>query len=164
MKLKINENNLVENEYLIEMANVVGKYVKRPNKLPFSFYFSAQNDTHSIRVKPSFNNERLIKSQVGTLKLCDDWEYIPGPDDKDIKQKDINKMKGFFRTYLVLFCAVWDMQLSEYPVQKYFEGTFSLQSVIEDMDFYTKDMDNINTIEELEEYCRKNNLVNFYGN
>ena len=148
----------------IEMANVVGKYVKRPNKLPFSFYFSAQNDSHSIRVKPSFNAERLIKSQIGTLKLCDDWEYTPGPDDKDVKQKEINKMKDFFRTYLVLFCAVWDMQLSEYPVQKYFEGDFPLQKVMEDLDFYTPEMDEIKTIEELEDYCRMNNLVNFYGN
>lgn len=159
-KLKINENN----DYLIEMANVVGKYVKRPNKLPFSFYFSAQNNSHSIRVKPSFNAERLIKSQIGTLKLCDDWEFVPGKDDTNVNQKEITEMKNFFRKYLVLFCAVWDMQLSEYPVQKYFEGDFSLQTVIEDMDFYNSDMDKIKTIEELEKYCRENDLVNFYGN
>jgi hypothetical protein len=160
MKLQINENN----DYLIEMANVVGKYVKRPNKLPFSFYFSAQNNSHSIRVKPSFNAKRLIKSQIGTLKLCDDWEFVPGKDDTDVNQKEIAEMKNFFRKYLVLFCAVWDMQLSEYPVQKYFEGAFSLQTVIEDMDFYDSDMDKIKTIEELEKYCRDHNLVNFYGN
>ena len=160
MKLHIREDD----NFLMEMANVVGKYVSVPNKLSFSFYFSAKNGNHSIRVKPSFNSERLLANQVGTLKLCDDWEYTPGSDDKDVKQKEINKMKEFFRTYLVLFCAVWDMQLSEYPVQKYFEGDFPLQKVMEDLDFYTPEMDEIKTIEELEDYCRMNNLVNFYGN
>ena len=160
MKLQIREDN----DFLIEMANVVGKYVSVPNKLPFSFYFSANNGNHSIRVKPSFNAERLLANQVGTLKLCDDWEYTPGKDDTNIKQKQVNSMKEFFRKYLVLFCAVWDYQLSERPVQKYFEGDYTLQEVIEDLDFYTSKMDNIDNIEELENYCRINDLVNFYGN
>lgn len=159
MKLTIKEN-----DFMIEMANIVGNYVANPNKLSFSFYFSANNGTHSIRVKPSFNPERLIARKVGTLKLSDDWKFTPGEDDTKIKNKDIEIMKDFFRKYIVLFCAVWDMQLSERPVQKYFEGDYTLLQVMKDMDFYNENMKSIETIEDLENYCRKNKLVNFYGN
>ena len=76
-------------------------------------------------------------------------------------------MKEFFRTHLVLFCAVWDELLDEYPVQAYLMNEFTLQDVIKEFEFYNEyanDLDKITTMEELEEYCRKNNLVNLYGN
>ena len=168
MKLKINENNLVENEYLMEMANVVGKYVKRLNKLPFSFYFSKDDgNPHGIRVKPAFNPEKIIRKQLGELRLHGKWEYVPSDIDKDIDSREIRKMKKFFRKYLVLFCAVWDELLDEYPVQAYLRNEFTLQDVIKAFEFYDKhsdDLNNITTIEELERYCRENNLVNLYGN
>ena len=160
MKLTINEDN-----YMIEMANMTGNRVKVPHKLPFSFYFSSGSEVnHSIRVKPVFNSEKLIKSQTGTLKLCDDWEYTPGKEDINISQKQINDMKEFFRAYLVLFCMVWDEQLTEDVVQDYFKGEIEFYELIENIDFYTDKMSLLTTVEELEKYCRDNKLVNFYGN
>lgn len=168
MRLKINENNMVEKDYIFEMANMLGKKVKVPHKLPFSFYFSASNENvHGIRVKPVFNPEKFVRSQTGTLKLCDNWEYIPGKDDNNVSQSDIDDMKQFFRDYLVLFCMVWDEQLSEDPVQDYFKAEITLNDLIQEINFYDKyanDLDKITTIEELEKYCKDNNLVNFYGN
>lgn len=76
------------------MSNVRGKYVKRPSSLPFSFYFSPSDGViHGIWVKPVFDPERSTISKAGTLKLCDDWEYTPGKDDKSVNDKDICKMK-----------------------------------------------------------------------
>lgn len=73
-------------------------------------------------------------------------------------------MKEFFREYLVLFCMVWDMQLREDVVQDYFRNLISFAELVKEIKFYTNDMNGIETIEELEEYCRNNKLVNFYGN
>lgn len=161
MKLKINENN----DYLIEMANVLGRKVKVPHKLPFSFYFSTKNSVvHSIRVKPTFNSEKLTVNMTGTLKLCDDWEYIPGPNDKNISNRDISEMKSFFKEYIVLFCLVWEEKLNEDDVQDYLRGIIDLDELIENIEFYTPKMKNISSIKELEKYCKENNLVNFYGN
>ena len=161
MRLQINETN----DYMIEMANVLGRKVKVPNKLPFSFYFSGRrNGEHSIRVKPVFNSNDLNPSIVGTLKLCDDWEFIPGDNEKHISKSDVNEMKDFFRNYLVLFCMVWDYQLREDVVQDYLRGLIDFSELLEEIKFYTEDMNTISTIKELEDYCRENNLVNFYGN
>lgn len=160
MKFSINEDN-----YMIEMANMLGNKVKVPYKLPFSFYFSSGDGVnHSIGVKLVFNSEKLVKSQTGTLKLCDDWEYTPGKDDTKISQKQIDEMKDFFKTYIVLFCMVWDEQLTEDTVQDYFKGEIELCELIEKIEFYTDEMILLTTIKELENYCRYNNLVNFYGN
>ena len=161
MKLEINENE----NYLFEMANVLGRKVKVPHKLPFSFFFSSDKGvSHSIRVKPVFNSEKLLRSQTGTLKLCDDWEFIPGENDTKVSQKDIDDMKQFFRDYLVLFCMAWDEQLTYDDVQDYFKAEITFNELLHNISFYTDEMNSIITIAELEEYCRKNNMVNFYGN
>ena len=156
---------LINEDYYIEMANVLGRKVKVPHKLPFSFYFSVRkNNEHNIRVKPVFNSNELNPNDVGTLKLCDDWEFIPGNNEKHLSKAEINEMKSFFKEYIVLFCLVWEYKLREDVVQDYFRGLIDFQELIEEITFYTADMDNLSNISELEDYCRKYNLVNFYGN
>lgn len=153
--------------YVECMSNVRGNKVKVQNGLPFSFYFSSSQGEHSIRVKPMFNPAKLRDDLTGTLKLCDDWEYIPGPDDKDASSKDIEDMKKFFRKYLVLFAATWDRQLMDGDVYDYLVGDISLHELIETLTFYTdyeKELDSIRTVSELEDFCRANELVNLYGN
>lgn len=150
------------------MSNVRGKNVINPGKLKFSFYFSASNgNNHDIRVRLSFNADKLKQSMCGTLKLCDDWEYLPGPEDKSVNSQDIATMKTFFRRYLVLFCAVWDEQMQDAVLRDYFEGRETFQNVIHDLDFYenySKQLDQVDDIVELEKFCRDNNLVNLHGN
>ena len=155
------------NRDVLCMSNVRGNKVRVQKNLPFSFYFSAQQGSHSIRVKPVFNPEKLSDSAVGTLKLCDDWKYIPGPDDKDVSSSDIAKMKKFFRKFLVLFAATWDRQIDDGTVYDYLVGDITLPELIEQFDFYEDhkaDLDDITFVAELEDYCRSNNLVNLYGN
>lgn len=157
-----------QNRDILCMSNVRGRYVVNPGKLPFSFYFSSgAGMPHSIRVKPVFNPDRLVSSLTGTLKLCDDWEYIPGKNDTGVSSKDINDMKEFFREYIVLFCAVWDEQLSDGVVEDYLRGDISFSDMLKDFDFYelhSSELDNIKSISELESFCRDNQLVNLYGN
>ena len=161
----LEELNKIEEDYLIEMANIVGKYVKIEN-LKFSFYFSSKDGvSHSIRVKPVFNTEKLLKSKTGTLQLTGNWEYIPGEDDKSVSGIDINNMKSFFKEYIVLFCMVWDEQLDDTSVQRYFNGDMSFEDLLKEISFYDEvEMNSITTVEELTDYARKTGFVNFYGN
>lgn len=150
------------------MSNVRGKKVVHPSKLPFSFYYSTKSQKqHSIRVKPIFNDNRMSADLAGTLKLCDDWSYVPGKENRRISHSEIRIMKQFFQSNIVLFCLVWDMQVNEPLLADYLQGEISLHEFIEDLDFYREykqELDKINTVKELENFCRKNKLVNFYGN
>ena len=159
---------ITENDYIIEMSNVRGRYVKNPHSLPFSFYFSSSGGVdHEIRVKPLFNPERLIRSKTGTLKLHGDWEFIPGKDEKHIDAQEIEKMKKFFKDNIVLFAMVWDEQMQDGILEDYLIGKITFDYMLTDIDFYEEyksEMKSIKNVKELEKFCRDNNLVNFYGN
>ena len=154
---------------IFAMSNARGKYIVRPHNLPFSFYFSSSAGvSHGPRVKPEFNPEKLRADKAGTLKLCDDWRFIPGPDDEDVSNRDIQGMKSFFRYYIVLFCAVWDSQIDDGDVEDYFYGRIDFHEMLENFDFYEdykEELDNLSEdIESLDKFCRDHKLVNFYGN
>ena len=165
--MKILKTTLRE-QPIFGMANVRGAKVKNPGRLPFSFLFSADDNSQlGIRVKVVFNSERIIQSKTGTLKLCDDWEFIPSVEDKHLKAKDIADMKQFFRGYLVLFCAVWDEQMQEGVLEDYFTGNTTFQEMLTDLDFYddyVEDLANISTVEKLEEYARTTQCIDLHGN
>jgi len=154
-------------EDIFAMSNVLGRFIKVENNVPFSFYYSPRNSSHGPRVKPILNPSKMWLSKAGTLKLCDDWEFTPGQDDKHISSKVVNEMKAFFRKYLVLFLLVWDLQLPDPLLSYYFQGQIPLSEIIESLDFYDEfknELDKMSTVFELEEFCRNNDLVNFYGN
>ena len=155
------------NDLILCMSNVRGDKVRVPHSLPFSFYFSGKNTSHGIRVKPIFNPSKMMISQAGNLKLCDDWDYNPGENDRHISGKSVQDMKEFFRKYLVLFLLVWDAHLYDTSVQDYFEGDMTLHELVKDLDFYdahSEVLDQVDSIEDLTDVCRKHNLTNFYGN
>ena len=149
------------------MSNIRGKKIKVPHAQEFSFYFSGRNSSHGIRVKPIFNPDKIRSDKVGTLKLCDDWEYTPGADDKRVSKSQVAEMKQFFRDNLVLFAAVWDNQLYDSDLEDYLYGQISLDELIHQLDFYSAyaaELDKVESVAELEDFCRENELVNMYGN
>ena len=155
-------------EPIFAMSNVRGKYVVNPHNLPFSFYFSSGSGvSHGPRVKVMFNAEKLKSSLTGTLKLCDDWEFIPGVNDKSVKSDKVSEMKLFFKEYIVLFCAVWDEQMQDATLEDYFKGDITFQEMLKDLDFYneySESLSKIHDVKTLEDFCRSNNIVNLYGN
>ena len=158
--------NLEEDNAIMCMANLLGKDIRVPKKLPFSFYFSTQNSPHGIRVKPVFNPEKMSISTVGNLWLCDAWEYTPGKYDSNVSAKEIRKMKAFFRKYKVLFCGVWCGKIQETPVTDYFRNRMSFSQLLTNFEFYETykdDMDDIEDVHELEEFVRENDLFNLYN-
>ena len=160
------------NEYtdiLFEMANIRGKTVKVPGKLDFSFFFSTKDAVeskdlvHGLRVKPVFNPEKISIHDVGTLKLHGDWEYIPGKNDKSVDAKSIRKMKNFFKTYKILFAAVWENQLPHDAVEDYIRGHITFSDMLKEFYFYDdykEEIDTIETLDELNFFVVKNNLFN----
>ena len=147
------------------MSSLRGSKVVVPHKLSFSFFFSERESSHAIRVKPVFNPDKISKSSFGTLELHGDWKYTPGPDDKNVSQKQIQEMKNFFKKYKVLFAAVWESELYDGDVQDYFRGLISFDELLTEFDFYEnykEDMDNIDNIEQLEEFVRKYNIFNMW--
>lgn len=149
------------------MSNVLGKYIKVEDNVPFSFYYSPRNNSHGPRVKPVLNSEKMRISDAGTLALCDDWAFTPGKSDSRFSNKVVIQMKAFFRKYLILFLLVWE-ELADDPLLGYYlEGRAPLSEFIESLDFYNEyadDLDQIETVSELEQFCRNNDLVNMYGN
>ena len=157
--------------YLFEMSNIRGKYVKVPHKLDFSFYFSPKNvvadkdAVHGLRVKPVFNPEKMSISKAGTLKLHSDWKYIPGEDDTDVSSKQIKEMCNFFKTYKTLFAAVWEEVLPQDALYDYLRGTITFKELLTEFDFYAnykEELADVNSIEELTDFVRINNLFNLW--
>ena len=153
MKLAINENEL-----LFEMANIRGKYIKVPHRLNFSFYFSpkdcieGKSINHGLRVKPVFNSEKMSIGDAGDLKLCDDWKFIPGKNDTHISPKDKKEMIDFFKTYKILFAAVWEKELPPDTLYDYFRGFIDFTDLITEFYFYNDyktELNNITTLQEL---------------
>lgn len=151
---------------IFAMSDVRGKYVTVA-KVPFSFYYSVQNSNHGPRVKVTMNPEKLRANRMSSMKLCDDWSIDQNPDDARISSKDAKLLKEFFRKYLVLFLIVWCDLINEPDLRDYLEGRISLEEFITDTDFYdnySSELDTIHSVEDLEDFCRTNNIVNFYGN
>lgn len=158
MTLKSAENT--DNDYLIEMSDVRGKYVKHPHELPFSFYFSSgKGSDYSIRVRPAFNPDKLRSGDTGILQLSDDWQFTPNTNDINISADDIADMKRFFKDNIVLFVLVWDEFLGDSVVADYLEGRILFEEMLSDMDFYDdfkEKLKDCNTVEELELFIRNN--------
>lgn len=168
MKIRIQDNI---KDIMFEMANIRGKHVKVPGRLKFSFFFSPKDVTegkelvHGIRVKPLFNPEKMSLDMAGTLKLYDDWDYIPGKEDKDVSTKDVKEMKSFFLNYKTLFAAVWEKILPPDSLYDYFRGTISFEELLEEFEFYNEfkdDMKVIKNLSELTAFVKEYELFNLW--
>ena len=153
-------------EDIFAMSNVRGKYVT-VDPIQFSFYYSVKNSNHGPRVKVTTDPEKLRPNRMSTMKLCDDWSIEVNPLDNKISGKDEKSMREFFRKYLILFLLVWEDLTYEPNLADYMTGDMTLSEFIRDLDFYkeyTRDLDSIETVADLEQFCRDNKLVSFYGN
>lgn len=157
------ETNDISLEPINCMSNVRGRYVTVEN-IPFSFYYSVKNSSHGPRVKVTLNSDNMRPNRMSSLKLCDDWALDVNENDKRISGNDLKQMKEFFRKYLIMFLLVWEDLVSEPALGDYLEGRISLAEFIQMADFYNDKLNNIQNVKELEEFCRTNNIVNFYGN
>ena len=163
------EQQLNEN-YLIEMANMTGKFVKTDD-INFSFHFSDKDEVHlqhGIRVKINWNKDKSSSNFDGTLALHGDYRYTPSSHPKNNCTTSLLKeARNFFKKYKVLFAAVWEGILDPNFVHEYFKGEMSLYEVVAQLelpdDVYYKVNFNFidyNNLTELENRVRKYGAFN----
>lgn len=118
-------------DVLMEMTNVRGRRVVHPGKLPFSFYFSDKyvvHQAHGIRVKLFWNPDRALRDADGYMELHGNYNYVQLEGRKP-SAKEITQAREFFKTFKVLFAAVWEGVLDPADVQSYFEGNLSFSTL-----------------------------------
>lgn len=153
--------------YIYAMSNVRGEHVKVTKGLPFSFFYSPSWTQHGPRVKVVFDPFKMREDNVGVQKLCDDWSFRRNKNDRRVSKQEIADMQEFFRKYLILFLLVWDRKSDSPDPADYFTGRISFKQLVQNIYFYEdykEEMDATRTVAQLEEFCRKHNLVNMYEN
>lgn len=126
----LQELNKLEEEYLMEMANVRGKDIKIED-LDFSIYFSSKNVvSHPIRIKVCWNREKM-NNNIGYIELHGDYEYhqAKGCDYKP-DSTDVATLRYFVKRYKVLFSAVWEEKLHQNNLIRYFEGDIDFKELL----------------------------------
>lgn len=80
-------------------------------------------------------------------------------------------MKRFFKTYLILFCMLWDEQVADMDVVDYFtKPDMTLEKLIhssylyQEHPEYQNELDAVHSVVKLEQLCRRHDWVNMYGN
>ena len=163
------ERNLKE-DYLIEMANMTGRFVKTDN-IDFSFHFSDKDETHQqhgIRVKINWNRDKSSSNFDGTLALHGEYRYTPSSNPKNkYDAKMLKEARNFFKKYKVLFAAVWEGVLDPNFVQEYFKGNIPLYEVVSQFELPDKIYYKLNhgfieknTLTELEDRVREYKAFN----
>ena len=115
-------------EVFLEMADVRGKDVKT-DKINFSFYFSAQNSSHWIRVKIRFNPEGLRNKDFdGYMELHGNFKWTP---NRNVPKRDVELARSFFKKYIVLFNAVWNETLYSGDVIDFFRCRMSFPTLLQ---------------------------------
>ena len=162
MKFRLDEDSLME------MANLRGKDVKIED-INFSIYFSPkQTDQHSIRIKVLWNRERMNSGNFdGVLYLHGDYEYKQNPNaDNKPDMYDIFELRYFAKRYKVLFTADRENKLDPNDVEDYFKGRLSFEELLTlfldlDSDDYDK-IQQARNIKELERIVSENNMFNMW--
>lgn len=125
------EEEELEEDLLLEMANLVGRRVKT-DSITFSLYFSRKNASrHAIRVKVYWDRQNISEDKCGYMELHGDYRYSQSPSQKYIpKNYMVDTLRYFVKKYKVLFAAVWEGALGEDSLQEYFRGGINFKELL----------------------------------
>lgn len=159
---------LKHNVDIMCMSDVRGRRIKVEPDVDFSFYYSPRNSSHGPRVKIMFDPGRIVSEEMSNLRLCGDWRFTRNRQVGQVSEKQLTRIKSFFSKYLILLLIAWENATNDQAsIRDYFEGEISLHEFIQQLKFYdeySEKLDKIQTVAELEQFCRDNDLVNMYGN
>lgn len=156
--------NSLNEDYLLEMANVTGKYMKIED-IDFSFYFSKKNSGHGIRAKINWNRESMTGDKEGYMELHGEYRYSQSPKLKFYPDsQSIKTARYFFKRYKVLFAAVWESVLDADTLAEYFKNRISWEELKESFEIKDKELKEVmlacQNLKDLEYAVRKNNIFN----
>lgn len=121
---------VIKEDYLIEMANIRGKDMKRED-IDFSFFFSRKYPNHACRIKICWNRNKMTHD-TGVLELHGDYRYTQDysceytPDSVEIATA-----RYFAKKYKVLFSAVWEEKLDPNDLTDYFRCRMSFDELLD---------------------------------
>lgn len=158
------ESTVFKKHFLIEMANVTGKFMKVED-IDFSFYFSKKNSSHAIRLKINWNRDSMTGNDEGYVELHGNYRYGQSPKAKyRPKAYEIETVRYFAKKYKVLFAAVWESKLDADTLSEYFKGRISWQELINSFENIKKAIRDVlakcRNLKELEYVVRINNAFN----
>ena len=128
MKIKKSFSDELDEDYLIELANLRGKDVKIED-IDFSIFFSRKIPNHGCRVKICWNRDKMT-NEMGNLEAHGDYKYTQNSSYKKPSNYDIEEARYFVKKYKVLFAAVWEEKLDQTDVCDYFRGLISWQKLM----------------------------------
>lgn len=125
------EQEELEEDLLLEMANMVGRKVKT-DEINFSFYFSRKNASrHGIRLKVFWDKQCINDGRSGYIELHGNYEYSQDPKQKyRPKAYMVDTLRYFAKKYKVLFAAVWENVLEEDSLQDYFRSLIDFKTLL----------------------------------
>lgn len=125
------EQEELEEDLLMEMANMVGRKVKTDD-INFSFYFSRKNSSrHGIRLKVFWDRQYINDDKSGYIELHGNYNYSQDPKQKyRPKAYMIDTLRYFVKKYKVLFAAVWENALGEDSLQDYFRNLIDFKTLL----------------------------------
>lgn len=160
-----------EHELYLEMARLMGN---RANSIYGDIgkyiYFSHCNSSHGPRIKfyggtkdtadttnaPTMKFDKDGNSEVELA----DWmnkKNCPNAYDKKYTAKVANFIK---MTYPILL-LVWFNKIIDAEALLYFQGIISFRELLEGAEIESLDINSIETMDELDDFCKKYNLYNF---
>lgn len=159
---------LIKEQYLFEMSNIKGKYIKIED-IDFSFYFSSKNNVnnqHGIRVKICWNREKIGEDLLdGYMELHGNYKYV-SKKEPNIKSDsiDIATARYFFKRYKVLFSAVWENKLDENILSDYLRGNINFTQLLKEFENIENNqyelINSASNIKDLERLVRTYNIFN----
>lgn len=144
-------------DHFIELTSLRGKDVKLEN-INFSFYFSRKWKNDKCNVKICWNRN-MITSNFNILEIC--GNYLYRANNQIVDEKELDKVKNFFKKYKVLFAAVWEEKLDTNDLAFFLRSQISFDELLDC--FYNMDKNLIKgckSLKELEECVRKYHIFN----
>lgn len=123
------ELNNINDDVLLEMANLRGKEVKIED-IDFSIFFSRKYPNHGCRIKICWNRDKMTHD-TGNMEAHGDYKYT---QDASCKYKpdsyEISTARYFIKRYKVLFAAVWEEKLDPNDLIDYFRGRLTWKQLL----------------------------------
>lgn len=157
-------------EDIFAMSKIVDKYARASiaNDIGKFVYFSESNSSHGPRIKfyggaketsSTKNAPTLAYDANGncTLELADWMNKKNCPNAFDANY--LNNLESFIANNKVILLLVWFGHLDEADALAYFHGVIEFEDLLEDISIDVGD--NIETLEDLDDYCLNHHLYKF---
>lgn len=110
MSENIDKFGLPSDEYLFEMANIR----KSTSGLPVNIWVSTKTKNHnSVRIKVSNTYSNAVDPDLSFIMFWDGNDIIISGNTGELKYKDIESVRLFFKKHISIFQLLWEKQIDD---------------------------------------------------